>query len=720
MKACWFSQKVFTAVFIALLLFCSCKNEPRGPEAPPLIRLADLMQDSKTEIDSHFLLEKADLQPLQQHGWDVGEKLITAKEKRVAFILPERLWRSRDFRMRFEARSQEPRELLVQVQGKEIARYNLTSDWKEYFIQYTSRDLKKQTVKQIQFLFGGQPAASYAEFQSFQLPLYSWGRTRIAGEVRTALSVNSKSKVRFHLRLPSKSPMLFFGVGVPVEKGARSEAVFSVLIESKKGSGELIRNTVQFPEPYPVWKDEKIDLRKYAGEDVVLEFQVQSTLPRRHYVAWSSPEIYDLETKETKPNIIFVSIDTMRADRLSDRTSPNLMKLARQSQVFTNAYCTFPSTLPSHTSIMTGLYVANHQVSRPVESVVRVKQIPNKLPTVAEIALRTNYFTTGITDGGFVSSFFGFDRGFQQYSENVHMARKDVATISNAMKWLNKNSQRPFFLFLHTYEVHEPFNPPPDVFRKLFPNPAMNTPPIITMDLLHQVVSGAVVPTEEQKEFIRQCYDAEVYFFDQNFGLLLNELKRLNLDQNTVILVFSDHGELFLEKGNPLGHGKTLTMNEIRVPLILHVPGKNASQRNDLVSLVDIYPTLVEIMGAKVDTQLDGISLLEPSDSKKRLNRSIYYEVTYGKEAMWGAQTREFKMVLDKQKGTEYFYDLRKDPNQETNISHTATRSLQSMKQLLAAYVQKSTSLTEWAKSKQDKQETEELREQLKALGYLN
>ena len=409
----------------------------------------------------------------------------------------------------------------------------------------------------------------------------------------------------------------------------------------------------------------------------------------------------------------------MRADRLTDRLTPNLMALARNSQRFTNAYCTFPSTLPSHTSVMTGLYVGNHQVSRPLDEIIRVKQIPNKLPTIAEIAQREKYFTAGITDGGFVSSFFGFDKGFQQYSDNIHMARNDVATIANAIKWLDQNSQRQFFLFLHSYEVHEPFNPPPHIFRKLFPNPASRKAPVITMEWLHRVSSGAVVPTEEQKEFIRQCYDAEIHFFDQEFGNLMSTLKRLKLDQDTVILVFADHGELFLED-KVFGHGKTLRKDELQVPLIVHVPGQKSAERNDLASLVDIFPTLAELMGAKVDTALDGISLLEPSDSKKRFNRSIYYEVMYGKEALWGTQTHEFKMVLDKQKGTEYFYDLRKDPEQKNNLSHSSTRSLQMMKQLLAAYVQKSTSPTEWAKSKQDKPETNELREQLKALGYIN
>src|SRR5688500_1188210 len=109
-----FFRKLPVTIFCSLLLLSACKKEAaRGPEPPSLIRLSELIQDSKTEIDSHFTLTNADLDPLRQNGWEIGEKVITAKEKRAPFILPEWLWKSRDFRMKFTARSQQPRELLI-------------------------------------------------------------------------------------------------------------------------------------------------------------------------------------------------------------------------------------------------------------------------------------------------------------------------------------------------------------------------------------------------------------------------------------------------------------------------------------------------------------------------------------------------------------------------------------------------------------------------------
>ena len=709
-------------VFFLIILvfpFYSCKKKS-GPPAPDLVRLDELIENSQTEIESHYTVSSNEFGPYKGNGWKIQNGTIAASEKRAAFLLPESIWRSHDFRIRFVARSDAKRSLTVQAQGNEIAKYDLTPDWKEYFLKFTTRDLKKRTLKQIQFLFDGQTTGDYAQFRSFDLPLYNWGRTRLRQDGRTALSISSNASVRFHLRLPSGKPVLFFGIGVPTRSGNPATVTYAVTVVEGKKKKEVLKKKLNFVPATTKWIDERVDLTEFADEDVALELRTESPSPQKHYVAWSSPEIYNVEAKRSQPNIILMSIDTFRYDRLNDKTAPNLMALTRQSLVYRNAYCTFPSTLSSHTSVMTGLYPANHQVSRPHKEIIRTKQIPQHLQTIAQMAHQAKYFTAGITDGGFVASFFGFDRGFDQYSENLHEGRSDVATIRNAIAWLNQNHDRPFFLFLHSYEVHEPFNPPKDVFEKLFPKPAVDQPPVISMDWLDKVVRGDIKPTEQQKEFVRQCYDAEVYFFDQNFGRLMRELKQRNLDQNTVILIFADHGEQFFDRNETFGHGKTLDLEEIQVPIILHIPGRQNEERTDVVSLVDIFPTIAQIIQSQGPPQLDGLSLLEPSDSKKRWNRSIYYEVLYGDEARWGTQTREFKLVLDKKKGAEYFYDLRKDPKQRQNLAATSSRSLEMMKQLLASYVQKSTTPTDWAKAGQnEKQETGELREQLKALGYI-
>jgi len=715
-----------------LLLLCSlscCSKNKTIDETPQLIRLEQLLENPSTEIESHFAVSAAEFSQYAGAGWSTDQGTIRVLDKKAVLLLPESPWRRRGFRLKFRVRSPVQRNLAVLVKGKVMAKYHLTARWSEQIFTLTDGDFKKPNVKQLQFAFDGPPAAVYAEFQELQFPLYSWGRTRVSNEVRSAFSVGSNAKARFQVKLPSGKPVFFFGIGAPYGMDKRkdqtarvitSEFEYRVTVKTGSVTKELLGKKMQFSPTTLRWEDHSLDLSEFAGQQVQLELRTSTNSAKDHFVAWSSPEIYNISTRKKKPNIILLSIDTLRADRIAQRTAPNLLRFAERSLQYKNAYCTFPSTLPSHASVMTGLYVGNHQVSRPAMQLARMKQIPQKLITVAETAQQAGYFTAGITDGGFVSSFYGFDQGFQQYSENINEKRENVATIGNGIAWLRNNSTRPFFLFLHSYYVHEPFTPPREVFHKLFPEAHPDREPKVSMEWLHKVVSGQTKPTEQDKEFIRRCYDAEVFFFDQNFGKLLDEMRNLKIDRDTVILIFGDHGEQFFDRDDTFGHGKTLAGEEIRVPLILHIPGRKAELREDLVSLVDLYPTLAELMQTTVDAPIDGISLLEATDSKKRFNRAIYYEVSYGNEAVWGAQTREFKLVLDKLKGKEFFYDLRKDPMEKTSLVDSPGRPMKLMKDLLAEYVRKSTTPTDLAKSQQEKQETGELREQLKALGYIN
>ncbi|MCI0415231.1 sulfatase [bacterium] len=719
-------RKLFVIVLICIFSFLGCRKEEKRT-GPPLIRLHELLEDPSTEIKSDVPITSSGFQDFQGEGWTTGTNFISASDRRAIFLFPEAQRKIQGFRLKFQARSAVDRNLKITVQNKQIAVFRLTPEWKQYQLRFSSRDLSKPTVKQLIFQFdGADPAAAspYADFRDLQTSSYLWGRSTLFKDTRSSLAIRAASNVIFQVTLPAQKPRLFFGIGVPSRKKEtpqQTQFVYSVIIHTKWGSNELLRRTMHSSPKDAKWKDESVDLSDFAGKQVRLELKSESSSSNLDsYIAWSSPEIYDVASMTNKPNIILISIDTLRADRVFSGFAPNLAAFAKQSIVYRNAYCTFPSTLSSHTSVMTGLYVASHQVSRPTYQIVRTKLIPRELNTIAEVAHQAGYYTAGITDGGFVSGFYGFEQGFQEYLENPEKSHNRVATLDNAQQWIGTNSNRPFFLFLHSYTVHEPFHPPADVFRKLFPKPALDQPPHITMEWLDKVVGGKLIPTEQQKEFVRQCYNAEVYFYDQNFGLLMRKLKQLGLDKNTVILIFGDHGEMFFDRDNTFGHGKTLHKEEISVPLILSLPGKKQEERTDLVSLVDIYPTLAALMGAEIRNPIDGISLLEPPGSAKRSRRTIYYELTYGNEAKWGIQSNEFKMVFDKQKGQQSFYDLRKDPEEKNDLSATAPRTMQSMKALLSAYIQKSVTPTELVKGAQDKKESDELREQLKALGYIN
>jgi hypothetical protein len=325
-------------VLIANVSFFGCRKEEKRT-GPPLIRLNELLEDPSTDIKSDIPISPSEFQEFQGDGWSVQKDLISASNKRALFLFPEAQRKIQGFRLKFQARSAVARVFKVNVQNKEIAVYGLTPEWKEYQVRFSARDLSRPTVKQLAFLFEGPDPASgpYADFRDLRMSSYLWGRSNLFKDMRSALAIRSASTVTFQLTLPPQKPRLFFGIGVPLKKGAapqENQIVYSITVHSKRGSKELLRKTMPV-SVHPKWKDESVDLSDFAGKQVKLELKSESSSRNKDsYIAWSSPEIYDVASKKSKPNVILISIDTLRADRVFSGYAPNLAALAKQSIVY--------------------------------------------------------------------------------------------------------------------------------------------------------------------------------------------------------------------------------------------------------------------------------------------------------------------------------------------------------------------------------------------------
>ncbi|PWT91654.1 MAG: hypothetical protein C5B54_04890 [Acidobacteria bacterium] len=715
-------------LFISVCLWiagCHSCGKAKAVQKEPevsFIRLGELLENNNTIIDSHQRITPATFEQYSLGGWKTSNSMVSAVQRSAIFRTPW-IQTGSAYRMMFKARAQgrKRREMKIMAQGHQLASMTLVPEWQSYTLDVPPDIFTKQNTN-LRFVFKGQDEGPYADFESFSVPAYAWRSIAIGHDERQAILVQPQSKLTFSLRVPSGNPHLFFGAGL-LEDSVKP-ASFKVSVVTDSQPQELFQEELKPTSSNPVWKDLELDLSKYAGQDVRLEFTCSAERTEDPgFEAWSSPEIYDVSQKKSHPNVILFSIDTMRQDRVSYygyqfKTTPNLDALAKRSIVYHNAFCTYPSTLPSHSSVMTGLYVPKHRVSRPGSDLVyRTKRIPENVTTLAELAYDGNYTTAAITDGGFVSSFYGFDRGFQQYYNNAsHENIRHVGTVDNAIRWLQKNANRQFFLFLHTYRVHEPFNPPAEVFQSMFPNFPVKKEgdPLITVEYLQQILEGTVKPSAEDKDYVRHCYDSDANFFDQNFGNLVKAVQNLGLDQNTVILVMSDHGEQLFDRGNEVGHGAYVYPESVRVPLILYVPGKGHQDRQEIVSLVDVYPTLANYMGLKLP-QLDGRPL--PVDNLPPANRFVFYETSNG-AMFWAVQSHEFKMVLDGEGAKEYFYDLRKDPHETKNLVDSVPREYQVLKSELQKYVAESKTLPQ--KQLEKVEEDKELKEKLKSLGYLD
>ena len=182
-----------------------------------------------------------------------------------------------------------------------------------------------------------------------------------------------------------------------------------------------------------------------------------------------------IRVSKSKPNVVLISIDTLRADHLScygytRKTSPNIDELAQQGAIFLNAFSQSPKTAPSHMTIMTSLYPDVHGVMNWDRK--PTKRLDDSIPTIAEVLKNLGYTTVAFTGGGNVHPSFGFDKGFDIYSftKKYSVSGKYYGVIDEAISWINDNYKKEFFLFFHTYVVHDPYLPPSPYNRKYDPD----------------------------------------------------------------------------------------------------------------------------------------------------------------------------------------------------------------------------------------------------------
>lgn len=316
-------------------------------------------------------------------------------------------------------------------------------------------------------------------------------------------------------------------------------------------------------------------------------------------------------------NVILVVIDTLRADHLScygypRATSPAIDRLAAEGALFEYAMVQKPSTSPSVATILSGTYPYTH-------GIYTVRDwLPDKVLTLPEILRARGMRTGGVVTNVNLSRAFNFQQGFDDYFEvGTTEGPSDSAPATKAaLDWIEENRREPFFLYLHYLDPHAPYAPPPP-FRGTFDGDAWSDlyhgpEPPIGPTYLGEIHKESVIENGSRDvDLYVQRYDEEILYVDSAIGRLFERLRVLGLDESTLVILTSDHGESLGEHKFFFGHGHVPFEDNVRVPLILwYPPGVAGGQRvGTIVETVSIVPTVLDALRLDYPVRFEGPSL---------------------------------------------------------------------------------------------------------------
>jgi arylsulfatase A-like enzyme len=307
-------------------------------------------------------------------------------------------------------------------------------------------------------------------------------------------------------------------------------------------------------------------------------------------------------------NLVLVTIDTLRPDRLgcygyTAIETPNLDGLAHRGVLFQNAVTHTPLTAPSHASLFTGLYPMQHKV-RDTGGFV----LDKSHPTLATLLHQQGWETTAFVGSSVLKRGFGFDQGFELYDDEMpkptgkgpageYAERRAGKVVERAIHWLDDRAGKTFFLWVHVFDPHSPYDPP-SPFREKYKG---------------------------------RLYDGELAYTDQQLGRLFTAVAKVSPPEQTLIAVLSDHGESLSDHGE-YTHGVFLYDSTLRIAFLLAGPGVPGAVRvTHHARAIDLLPTLMELIGIKAPEGIPGVSLVPTFDGKDAPTEYSYAETLYPK-----------------------------------------------------------------------------------------
>ncbi len=424
-------------------------------------------------------------------------------------------------------------------------------------------------------------------------------------------------------------------------------------------------------------------------------------------------------------HVILISIDTLRADYLEPYgaptgLTPNVAEFAAGTIVFDDAITQATSTLPSHTSLF---YSVHSFVHRAYTGNPPDPQLPSPVGTLRDAGFRTAAFV----GGGQLRPRFGLDRGFDTYeivdTRNIGSDNRDVDRLGNLLTatdgFLREHGRDPFFLFLHTYEPHLPYAPPAAFLSQVSAIGADGIGADLDAPLVEYTPDAGVPEGAWIADDSRRLYAAEVAYVDDFLGKLFALLDQMALTDNTLIVLTSDHGESLGERGL-LGHNLFYT-EQLRVPLLIRVPGLAAGRSDAPVQLIDVMPTLYALLDVDppypfMGTDLGPLLRGDPATGPDRVRFSENKGFAAVLQGPW-------KVVFALREHNNFqLFNLAADPGELHDLANErAARAAQLIRKYDGLVAANATLMSLFPRRGEEAAQAldEETRRELRALGYI-
>ena len=533
------------------------------------------------------------------------------------------------------------------------------------------------------------------------------GPTILKDILRIAAFVPSGGSLTLEQPIPAGAEKLSFSLGIDPVATAGSVTRWFTEVERGDGHylevarGQLTRTGDAEPQEF---QDHSVDWPEVAAQpSPKIRFRVSG--PNGLFLG--QPMVRG-PSKDARPNLLLISLDTLRADRLGcygyePPTSPFLDSLAASSTLFLNNRGVAPYTLPTHATILTGLMPQRHgavEVSDRLDA--------NRVAYLPRLLAKAGYVSAAFAAGGFVSHDFGFSVGFDRFgtvdpilSIDADLAAADpkpgalrsTHNLDAAAGWIEEHAGERWFLFLHSFIVHEYEAPERDL--ALFRVEPLDTVGDDPSSYLGEQRRSDRTPSPDVIEHLSARYDATIHYADRMLAGLFQRLEQRGLLEQTVVVITSDHGEEFFEHGG-LGHATSLYAEMLNVPWIIRVPGGAAGNRIlDLVSQADLTPTVLDLLGLPGLAGIDGHSRAGLVVGGRRAGPTtpLYAQIRTPLSRRSSLQVGQLKVIrgdtttVRRKAPSEWqLFDLDEDPGEQRDLAGQHPDRLQELRGRLTEY----------------------------------